>query len=96
MTSRSEATSTDRSHLARTVTSPELDEMLTKNVVDASARNVAAEPATIVCAPLTGDLQAANCGAFAVRLMPGTSAAEAHAIARYLQVHVKGFCHLEA
>lgn len=52
-------------------------------------------PATIVCEPLTDDPHAANCGAFAVRLKPGTSVAEAHAIARYLQAHVKGFCHLE-
>lgn len=52
-------------------------------------------PASIVCEPLTDDPNAANCGAFALRLRPGTSVKEAHAIARYLQVHVKGFCHLE-
>lgn len=50
---------------------------------------------TIVCEPLTDDPHLANCGAFVVQLRPGTSTAEAHAIARYLQVHVKGFCHLE-
>jgi hypothetical protein len=52
-------------------------------------------PSTIVCEPLTDVPGAADCGAFALRLRPGTSAVEAHAIARYLQVHVKGFCRLE-
>ena len=67
------------------------------SVVDAPAGTGAGDdmPATIVCEPLTDDPDAANCGAFAVRLKPGTSAAEARAIARYLQLHVKGFCHLE-
>ena len=59
---------------------------------DASGGDVVS---VIVCEPVTDDADAANCGSFALRLQPGTSVEEARAIARYLQAHVRGFCHLE-
>src|SRR5688572_25029912 len=65
------------------------------SVTDGSAGAGDDAAGTIVCEPLTDDPHIANCGAFVVQLRPGTSAAETHAITRYIQVHVKGFCHLE-
>jgi hypothetical protein len=50
------------------------------SAVDAPAGTATADdmPATIVGESLTDDPRAANCGAFAIRLKPGTFAAQAH------------------